>query len=157
LNIKIDIKDELSPIFHKMYVSFPKISNFIISKVAKEYAEDVKKNYLSGQVLKNPTDETKDSVKFYKLKRGHFQVRPGCGIKGSLNYLSIFETGGEITAENHPYLRFEVDGRFVSVKKVYIPPKPFMSKSYKAFANSGKPSQIANRTIDKMLRKWGLK
>lgn len=72
-----------------------KSQDFITGEISLEYAEFVKKNYLSGQVLKVISGKTRGSVKFAKMRKGRFLVRPGVGISGMLNYLSKFELGNK--------------------------------------------------------------
>lgn len=72
-----------------------KSQDFITGEISLRYAEFVKKHYLSGQVLRAISGKTRSSVKFAKLKKGRFLVRPGFGIPGMLNYLVKFERGNK--------------------------------------------------------------
>jgi phage gpG-like protein len=47
-------------------------------------------------------------------------------IGTSVIYGPIHETGGVIRAKNGPYLKFRVDGHWVSKKEVTIPARPFL-------------------------------
>lgn len=41
-------------------------------------------------------------------------------------YAAIHQFGGRITAKNKPYLKFMLNGKFVSKKEVNIPARPFL-------------------------------
>jgi len=133
-----------------------KIQNFVVAEVSKDYAEYQKKNYLSGQYLNKRTGGTYDSVKFFKLSDNNFAVRPGAGVSGRLNYLSLFETGGEITPKKAKRLAFNVNGNQVFARSVYIDRKPFVSDSFSAYVSSGKVETIMRRVWTKALKKKGL-
>lgn len=105
----------------------PDIANLITNAIASEYAEYVKSNYLSGQVLQAITGETRDSVKFYDEKTAVYRVRPGTGIPGNLNYLAGL------------------------ARKGY----DFMGPSAEAFAAANRPQQIADRVMAGIIRRGG--
>lgn len=56
--------------------------------------------------------------------------KTGIGYIGSLNsdvvYAAVHEYGAVIHAKNDKYMKFPIDGRWVTVEKVVIPPRPFM-------------------------------
>ena len=78
--------------------------------------------------------------------RNNFDKHPTGNLLGSINtratttkkdsvtvavgtnviYAAIHEFGGTIKAKNAKALQFEIDGEFVTVKSVYIPPRPYM-------------------------------
>jgi len=101
------------------------IGNLISDAIAEAYAKFVRERYLSGQVLAIRTGATLGSVKFFKLKTGVFGVRPGVGIRGSLNYLYRFERGA----------------------------RPFMGPSFRAFKATGEHKEIMLRIYNAMARK----
>lgn len=68
----------------------PKVLNYATAEVAKRFADYTKRNYLLGQSLNRVTGETYNSVKFFKQKEMQMGVRPGVGIRGSLNYLNKY-------------------------------------------------------------------
>lgn len=81
---------------------------------------------LSGQVLKRKTGRLAGSI-----DREEFTV--GGGVVGrigsNVKYARIHELGGTIKAKNVPYLRFYVDGHWVSIKEVKIPARPYIMSS----------------------------
>jgi len=101
------------------------IGNLISNAIAEAYAKFLRERYLSGQVLAIRTAETVRSVKFFKLKKGVFGVRPGYGIRGRLNYLYRFERGA----------------------------RPFMGPSFAAFKASGEHREIMVRIYNAMMKK----
>lgn len=111
----------------KIRKELPSWGNFAANQIAEEYAQFVRENYLSGQVLRVQTGETRSSVKFAKMKNGVFAVRPGFGIPGRLNYLLRFERGG----------------------------RSIMGASWRAFRRLGAHRRIRDRVIAAMLRESG--
>jgi len=66
---------------------------FALIEEANEFAEYVKETKLTGNPLKKRTGETYNSVKAWTRKAtskraSALLVRPGVGVKGSLNYLA---------------------------------------------------------------------
>jgi hypothetical protein len=132
-----------------------RIGNFIANQISAEFAGFVRKYYLSGQVLKVYTGETRSSLKFFKLKHGSFGVRPGSGIRGRLNYLKLFERGGgTIIAKKHDraFLWFFSGNHLIKKRVVHMPSKPFMKPAFQYFRALGEPRKIAQR-IYQALRK----
>jgi hypothetical protein len=57
--------------------------------IAQEGSAFIKDRYLRGQALRRLTGETFGSVKqFYVKKTRTWYIRPGVGVRGSLNYLA---------------------------------------------------------------------
>lgn len=123
---------------HKGYLktfgaSQPGIGNYVANQLAEGYAKLLRDQYLSGQVLDTVTGTTRGSVKFYKLRKGVFAVRPGVGVPGSLNYLYIHERGGEIRPKKKPALAFMGAFDWVYARRVVMPRRPFMTPSFRKF------------------------
>lgn len=116
----IDITYQRRGNFVKFIDNLLRVENRIANEVSAEFAEYVKTHKLSGQVLGVRTGETRESVKFFKLKSGEFGVRPGSGVPGRLNYLLRFERGT----------------------------KPFMAPSLQEFVASNQHLRIADRVIE---------
>lgn len=108
--------------------SMPGIGNFIVNQISEDFAQFVRDNYLSGQVLGVRTGETRESTRFFKSQPGVFGVRPGVGVRGSLNYLNRFERGA----------------------------LPFMGPAYRAYTSSGEPERIGNRIMGAIIDREGL-
>jgi hypothetical protein len=152
-DIQVKVSDQIFPELNRLHKKMPAIHNFMISEIAEAFAEHEKK-YLNGLMLNRVTGETYNSVKFFKLKRSHFRVRPGAGVNGRLNYLKIFQTGGEIRPVRKGSLAIDFGGGQVRlVKRVYIPPKPFVSVADETFSASGESDRIAWRVLDQYLKR----
>lgn len=133
-----------------------KIQNFVVAEISKDYAEYQRDRYLSGQYLNIRSGETKESVRFYKVKDGRFEVSPGVGIVGRKNYLGIYETGGEVKPRTKKVLAFDVGGQTVFARSVYIDKKPFVTDSKRAYEHSGKPLTIMRNIWTSVFKKKGL-
>lgn len=109
----------------------PKMGNRTLNLISEAFADYVRRNKLSGQVLDVLTGETRGSVGFYKIKSARtskWVVRPGMGVPGHLNYLAGFGRG----------MMVSVRGRSFTVH-----PRPFMKPGWKEFRASGEPRRIA--------------
>lgn len=93
LDIDVTAEGKVRDKLYEYSRHFPKIANYMVAEISKAAAEHEKTDYLNGQYLDRQTSETYDSVKFFKLKKGVFGVRPGAGIPGRLNYLNVFVQG----------------------------------------------------------------
>lgn len=125
MNIIID--DQLTKPFKRYRKSFDKTLNWITAEVSMDFASYVKYNYLMGQKLKRRTGRTFQSVKFFKIKDKQMGIRPGVGIRGSLNYL----------------------GRWTGTRR------EFMSPALGKFSRAGKATKVANFLLQQQLRKMG--
>ena len=133
-----------------------RIQNFVVAEISKNYAEFQKEGYLDGQYLNRQTGETAGSVRFFKLKNGRFGVAPGVGVSGNLNYLAIYQRGGEIVPQNAKTLFFEIDGNPIFARSVYIDPKPFVTDSKKDYESSDKPVIIMRNIWTQVFQRKGL-
>lgn len=123
----VQITDNVTPAVKRLLKDYPGIGNFIANQAAEGLAEYVVDRKLSGQVLSVRTGETRGSTTFYKIKEGMFGVRPGVGIRGSLNYLIRFERGG----------------------------RPFMGPAYREYSASGQPEEIARSVLASVHKERG--
>lgn len=123
--LSVDVQRYGERHFQDFIKAQPGIGNLIANAIAERYKRYLQQRYLSGQVLGVRTDETRGSVKFFKLKTGVFGVRPGYGITGRLNYLYRFERGD----------------------------KPFMRPSFDAYVATGEPLEIASRIYNAMQKR----
>lgn len=112
--IEIDIRHEPKGGLERMAREFPNIGARIAGTMASEFAKHVKAHALKGQALNRRTGRTYKSTKSKRKAKGIYRVRPGVGIRGSLNYLYKFERGG----------------------------RPFMQPSLRSFRSSGRPAQV---------------
>ena len=156
MKMDIYLEDNLSPVLKKTVKQSPKILNYIVSKIAKAYAVYMRHQYLSGQYLDSDTGETRESTKFTKKGEGHFVVWPGTGIKGHLNYLNIFSTGGYIRPKDKPFLAWQEGSHWIYTRQVYIPRKPFIQDSFKSFFGSSLPGSIAKNVLNKIFKAKGM-
>ena len=125
--MNIIIEDNLTKPLEKYIDSFGPTMNYITAEVAKKYADYTKVNYLMGQALKRQTGETFQSLKFFKMKNLKMGVKPGVGIRGSLNYLN----------------------KWIGTDKDFM--KPSLAK----FENSRRPEKIIKFIIAKRTKQAG--
>ena len=87
--LKVDISGDAEARLNRARSS---ISFWVISAtgdIAREGADYIKDRYLRGRALDRITGTTAGSVKqFYDKKEKSWYIRPGVGIRGSLNYLA---------------------------------------------------------------------
>jgi len=81
---------------------------------------------LSGQVLKRKTGRLAGSIDREEYIMGGGVIGR---IGSNLKYARIHELGGVIKAKNAPYLKFYVDGHWVSTTQVTIPQRPYIWSS----------------------------
>jgi hypothetical protein len=155
LDTEIKVSDRVFPELRRFSKAMPEIHNFIISEIAEAFAH--KEKTVFGAMFDQESGQTRESIKFFKIRRSHFRVRPGAGVNGRLNYLAIFQKGGTILPKKKASLAIEFEGGVVRlVKSVYIPPRPFVSVADEAFQSSGDADRIAFNTLDRWLTRRGL-
>jgi hypothetical protein len=78
--------------YKKLNNDFDKIFDYGLYRASEDYADYIKKKYLSGQKMNIQTGELYKSVKFLKDKQEthSFVVMAGVGVKGHLNYLNRY-------------------------------------------------------------------
>ena len=124
-----------------------KMSSRILSIMAYEFSEYVKRSKLSGQVLSVRTGKTRESMGFYKLKRSRsptFVIRPGRGVDGRLNYLGGMQRGMLITPKRGEwvYIRDESGDITARVRAATIHAKPFMRPGWSEYKSGGNVKTI---------------
>ena len=70
-------------------------------------------------------------------------------LSSDVIYAAIHEYGGIIRAKNAPYLKFKIGNRWVQVKKVFIPPRPYLRPAFED--NLRKMETIITDTVAKEL------
>lgn len=85
----------------------------------------VKRDYLSGQVLHVRTGRLRSSITHALPTLGPQGWQGTVGT--NVIYAPVHEYGATIEPKTKPYLKFQTpDGAWHSVKRVVIPPRPFM-------------------------------
>jgi len=122
---RIDAKN-FTKRLQRMKQSIPRISLLAMRDATMFMQRYIVQFKLSGQVLKRKTGRLAGSI-----DREEYTVGGGVigRIGSNLKYARIHELGGVIKAKNVPYLRFKVDGNWVSVTQVTIPPRPYIMSS----------------------------
>lgn len=123
----------------------------------------LRQNYLSGSPIKEITGELKRSWRYKWSVGGRLmKTRPKFGktarIKlypGRLNYFSILDRGGVITAKNG-MLHFVIDGKDVFAKQIRIKPRRVSSRFARQYDSSSRKTKEAERYIEKKLKEMGL-
>ena len=146
--LSISLDDQVSPALKKLITDMPKVIDLILRVMSEDYMGHVKSRYLSGQVLKKVTGELVGRYKIKKERKNVYSVYPG-----TLGYVNIFEKGGIIRPKKAKVLRFYIQGKPVFAKEVYIRPRPFIGKSARDYAASGKGTRKASQIIDMELTK----
>lgn len=131
----------------------PRAGNYMANQIAEQYVGYLKDNYLRGQMFGQRTRDLITSTKFFKVREGIFGVRPGVGIRGSLNYMLAFKRGTTIFPQSGEYLVFEIDGRIVRARSVTLPKKDLMGTSWRSFKRRQLHMDTATRIMNDSLRR----
>jgi len=114
-------------------------------KHATLYAEgEAKKSFGKAGKLKVRTGHLRRSIKSSVTAR-HDKIV--ASLKSDVIYARIHEEGGIIRASSKPYLRFQVGGRWATVKQVTIPKRPFLRPAFED--NIKQISDIIQNTVTK--------
>jgi hypothetical protein len=110
---------------------------------SKDLAEYVRLHKLSGQSLEAPTGETRGSVKPHRMTKRYgivpaYVVRPGVGIKGSLNYLAGVARGYAVAKSGKQFF--------------YKRPRPFIAEAWKEWGGARKVRKNSEAVLDRYLK-----
>jgi hypothetical protein len=114
---------EAISLFESVADDVPEVMNWVVAEVSLTFAEYIRKTYLRGRAMNYLSGQTYESVKFFKKKDNQMGVRPGVGVRGSLNYLH----------------------RFIGTEH------EFMQPAYKDWASTNQAGKEAHRLFDKWL------
>jgi hypothetical protein len=123
-----------------IYAIFGKTFALSSAKFA-EYVRDYK---LSGQSLYEPTGETKESTKPYRMTKKYgvvpaYLVRPGVGIPGSLNYLYGMARGFAVAKSGKQFF--------------YARPRPFIKEAWEEWGGKKQVRSYAEAVKDSVIQK----
>jgi phage gpG-like protein len=108
---------------------------------------DIRKG-LRGSVLKKRTGTLYKNIT-YKAKDDYSGY-----IRIGSRYASMQEEGATIIPRNGKYLRFQIDGTWVTTSKVILPARPFSKPVFNSyFSGSGKAEAIMDAVMQKELEK----
>jgi hypothetical protein len=93
IDVTVTTEGEIRDQLYEYSRKFPSVANHMIMSVGAALADFQKEKYLHGVYLDKIPGETYDSVGFFKLKKGVAGVRPGKGVRGHLNFLSVYVRG----------------------------------------------------------------
>ena len=93
-------------------------------KKAMLFAEgEAKKSFNTAGHVKSRTGHLRRSIRSQVVDKGHVIVG---SIGSNVIYSRIHEFGGTIVPRTKEWLRFVIDGRWVTTKKVVIPARPYL-------------------------------
>ncbi len=106
----------------QVVVKMRKAQRFAINKTMGQTVEYAKRNH----AWRNRTGLLEGSISIID-----FATRAGHGFRGEwgskdVRYALIHELGGRILPVKGKFLKFKIDGNFVSVASVNIPPRPYL-------------------------------
>ena len=117
---------------------FSKAVLFVEAKVKKGFGKSGRPKVRTGHLRRNVYSRV--------IERGPKIA----GIIGSnVRYAQIQEEGGVIRAKNSPYLRFQIGDRWVSVKQVTIPARPYIEPAIRE--SIGKVGEIISDHVKKRM------
>ena len=124
-----------------------KIARRMMAKVLQSVRKDVRKQ-IGGRVLKKRTGTLYKNIT-YKADDNY-----GGYIRIGSYYASMHETGATILPKKGKYLRFQIDGSWVTTSKAVLPARPFAKPTVDVYFNgSGKADGIMDAVMQKELEK----
>lgn len=150
VEFKIDTdKREVKLKLNRLVKKTPKLSRRILGRLSEAIIAESIKNYLSGNPLHRQTGTLAKSLNFRFLNDWKTQIGT------NLVYAAIHEFGGEINAKGDGYLHFKIDDEWVMVKKVKMPPRPWLAPALQDVFGTNKGQLIVDKTMKEWLgREW---
>jgi hypothetical protein len=129
------------------------IENASAEAAALQYKWKVRRDYLSGQVLRKRTGWLWEQWRYKKIGHARFWVYPG-----QAGFVSFLQRGGTITPNRKKALRFVTeDGRIVFTTKVSLRAYPFINDSFTRYTRGGEMMRYVEKIIVRMLTERGVK
>lgn len=149
--MEIDL-DEVLGGLNKLDRRSPEMMDHVVSTLADAGMGYVQEHKLSGQVLNRRSGDLATKMRTQEVRRGVHEVIAG---GADVPYAAIHEFGGEIRPKTARYLRFRVNGQYVTTDRVFIPARPYMSTGMNEFLDR-QGERIAGGAVDTWLRReWG--
>lgn len=146
LNVQIIGAEQLARKFQKASQRMSQVMRDKMSIVVMGLKGQIQEK-MSGKVLKVRTGRLRSSV----TTRVEMQGKDILGKVGSnVVYAPVHEYGATITAKKGEYLRFQVEGHWVSVKSVKIPRRPIWEPTLKE--NREKINALFRQALYEVLR-----
>lgn len=127
----------------------PKIARRLVGKVNTQVKKEVRKTMRQRGFNKQKEDGIYKNL--FSYANTDFTAK--IGIKKKAFYARFVEKGARITARNGGYLTFKVNEKFVKVKSVMLPAKPFLEPAVLHYWNTGKADAIMDAAFQKELDK----
>ncbi len=147
-NIKVDLK-ELRKSFRNWEQKLPKLSKLILSRTGEAITGNIKQYWLTGYALNVRSGRLRKSISYKMI--GNKAVDIGT-LGSNVVYARIHEKGGVIRPVRSQYLRFQVNGRWVTTKEVRIPARPYVLPAIQHFMHSGRANKLAEKTTADFIR-----
>ena len=147
VQVEIDYKEyerQLKDCKDKM----PKIARRLVGKVNAKVKTEARKTMRQRGFSK----EKEDGIYKNLFSYANTDFTAKIGIKKKAFYARFVEKGARITARNG-YLTFKVNEKFVKVKSVTLPAKPFLEPAVLHYWNTGKADAIMDAAFQKELDK----
>lgn len=132
-----------------MKQKMPSISKKMMNKVNALVKKEARKNMRGRKFDKEKENGIYKNLYSYSKKNFSAKV----GVKRIANYSIFIENGANIKAKNHKYLTFKVNGKFVKVKSVIVPARPFLKPAVDMYWKTEKASKEMEIVFQKELNK----
>lgn len=147
INFDVQIyKDTVQPMLKRLRREMPTIDQVVRGAIATTIVGYIQKEKLRGQVLGRITGDLAASIDWRHLSDSDTAV----GSYGVI-YARIHEKGGEIRPVHKKWLRFQVDGHWVTTKLVRMPKRPYLLPGITETFDSGEAMNVAERVLQTQL------
>lgn len=152
--VKIDVdKKQFEKQLGDMDKKMPSIAKKMVNKVNTLIKKEARKNMRARKFNKSKEDGIYKNL--YSTAKKDFEAI--VGIRRIAFYSAFVERGAHIKAKNNKYLTFKINDKFVKVKSVIIPARPFLKPAVDMFWNTGRANKemeaVFQKELDRLFKK----
>jgi phage gpG-like protein len=149
IKFKIEAKGNVSLKLDALLRRQPKTVRRILALISEQIVRNVVVDHLSGTTLHRVTGTLAKSITY--SQPNDFTSTIGTNVR----YAAIHEFGGTIKPKNGSFLSFKIKDRWVHVREVHMPARPYLRPSIEKTFNSGQAASIAKKEMNIVLKEEG--
>jgi phage gpG-like protein len=141
-------RDEVLPMLKYLRQRMPTIDKTVRGAIAARIVGFIQRDKLRGHPLHRKSGDLANSINWRHLSDSD----TGLGSYGVI-YARIHELGGIIRPVHAKALHFQIDGHWITTKKVVMPRRPYILPVLRGVFESGEAMRIAEQVLQAQLAK----
>lgn len=149
IKYRIEARGDVSLKLDRLAKKQPKTVRRILGLISETVIRNVVVDHLSGTTLKRKTGTLAKSITY--TQPNDFTSTIGTNVR----YAAIHEFGGVIKPVKASHLSFKIGDRWVHVREVHMPSRPYLRPSIAKVFSDGSAQTIMNKELNTTLKEDG--